>query len=61
MPNPAIPERGDAIWMDFDPQSGHEQAGLRPAIVLSPRAYNNTVGLAIVCLITNQKRAIHSR
>lgn len=56
MPNPAIPERGDAVWMDFDPQSGHEQAGRRPAIVLSPRQYNDTVGLAIVCPITNQKK-----
>lgn len=48
------PERGDAIWLDFDPQTGHEQAGRRPALVLSPSAYNRRVGLAIVCPITTQ-------
>lgn len=42
--------------MDFDPQSGHEQAGHRPAVVLSPRAYNDIVGLAVVCPITNRKK-----
>ena len=55
--DPDVPERGDAVWLDFDPQSGHEQAGRRPAIVLSPRAYNDTVGLAIVCPITNKKKS----
>lgn len=49
-----IPERGDAVWIDFNPQAGHEQAGRRPAIVLSPSAYNGKVGLVIVCPITNQ-------
>lgn len=49
-----VPERGDAIWMHFSPQAGHEQAGHRPAIVLSPSAYNNRVGLALLCPITNQ-------
>ena len=42
------------IYLDFDPQTGHEQAGRRPAIVLSPMDYNRTVGLAVVCPITNQ-------
>ena len=51
-----VPDRGDAVWMDFNPQSGHEQAGHRPAVVLSPRAYNDIVGLAIVCPITNRKK-----
>ncbi len=51
-----VPDRGDVVWMDFNPQSGHEQAGRRPAIVLPPRAYNDTVGLAIVCPITNRKK-----
>ncbi len=51
-----VPDRGDAVWMDFNPQSGHEQAGHRPAVVLSPRAYNDIVGLAVVCPITNQKK-----
>lgn len=49
-----VPERGDAVWLDFNPQTGHEQAGRRPAIVLSPSAYNRKVGLAIFCPITNQ-------
>ncbi len=48
------PERGDILWLDFDPQVGREQAGRRPALVLSPAAYNGLVGLAIVCPITNQ-------
>lgn len=49
-----VPDRGDAIWLTFNPQAGHEQAGRRPAIVLSPAAYNGKVGLALVCPITNQ-------
>lgn len=48
------PKRGDAIIIDFNPQSGCEQTGRRPAVVLSPSAYNSRVGLAIVCPITNQ-------
>ena len=50
------PRRGHAIWLNFDPQTGHEQAGRRPALVLSPAAYNQKVGLAILCPITNQKK-----
>jgi mRNA interferase MazF len=49
-----IPERGDAVWISFTPQAGHEQAGRRPAVVLSPKSYNQKVGLAIFCPITNQ-------
>jgi len=48
-----VPRRGDVIRLDFHPQAGHEQAGRRPAIVLSPTEYNRTVGLAVVCPITN--------
>jgi len=51
---PYFPERGDAVWVSFDPQSGHEQAGRRPALVLSPSAYNRKVGLAVFCPITSQ-------
>ncbi len=51
---PYIPDRGDAVWINFNPQAGHEQSGRRPAIVLSPAAYNRKVGLAIFCPITNQ-------
>jgi mRNA interferase MazF len=48
------PDRGDFVYLDFDPQAGREQAGRRPALVLSPRKYNAAVGLMIVCPITNQ-------
>ena len=49
-----VPGRGDAVWITLNPQAGHEQSGRRPAVVLSPRAYNGKVGLAILCPITNQ-------
>lgn len=51
-----IPERGDVVWITLDPQAGHEQAGRRPALVLSPSAYNGRVGLALLCPITNQAK-----
>ena len=51
-----IPERGDVVWLNFNPQSGHEQAGRRPAVVLSPQAYNKKVGLAIFCPITTHQK-----
>jgi mRNA interferase MazF len=51
-----IPERGDAVWVRLDPQAGHEQAGRRPALVLSPSAYNGRVGLALFCPITSQAK-----
>jgi len=49
-----VPVRGDIVWINFNPQSGHEQKGRRPALVLSPEEYNKKVGLAIFCPITNQ-------
>lgn len=49
-----VPERGDAIWLHFTPQAGREQAGRRPAVVLSPAAYNSKSGLALVCPVTSQ-------
>jgi mRNA interferase MazF len=49
-----VPARGDVIWLEFDPQAGHEQARRRPALVLSPIAYNRRVELALVCPITSQ-------
>jgi mRNA interferase MazF len=49
-----IPARGDIIWLTFNPQAGHEQAGRRPALVLSPSEYNEKVWLAILCPITSQ-------
>jgi mRNA interferase MazF len=54
MPGPFIPDRGDVVWISFHPQAGHEQAGRRPALVLSPSAYNGKVGLAVLCPITTQ-------
>ena len=51
-----IPDRGDLLWLDFDPQAGHEQAGRRPALVLSPSTYNRRARLALVCPITNQTK-----
>ena len=47
-----VPERGDVVWLETDPQAGSEQAGRRPALVISPKAYNRKVGLALVCPIT---------
>lgn len=51
-----VPDRGDVVWITFAPQAGHEQAGRRPAVVLSPAAYNGKVGLALLCPITNQAK-----
>jgi mRNA interferase MazF len=51
-----IPNRGDIVWINFNPQAGHEQAGRRPALILSPKDYNSKVGLAILCLITSKKK-----
>ncbi len=51
-----VPERGDLLWLTFDPQADHEQAGRRPALVLSPAAYNRRAKLALVCPITNQAK-----
>jgi mRNA interferase MazF len=48
------PERGDMIWLHFTPQAGREQAGRRPALVISPAAYNRKVGLVLVCPITSK-------
>ena len=49
-----IPERGDLIWLNFTPQAGHEQAGKRPAIVISPSSYNSKTDLMIACPITSK-------
>lgn len=52
----AIPDRGDLIWIVFNPQAGHEQAGRRPAVVLSPASYNGKIGLALLCPITSRRK-----
>ena len=51
-----VPERGDFVWLNFDPQSGHEQAVHRPALVLSPRDYNRKVGLALFCPVSSKEK-----
>ena len=51
-----VPERGDFIWLDLNPRLGHEQAGRRPVLVLSPRAYNRKTGLCVVCPATRQAK-----
>lgn len=51
-----IPARGDLVWLTSTPQVGREQAGRRPAVVLSPLAYNHRVGLALFCPITSQQK-----
>src|SRR5277367_2765584 len=54
MPGTFVPERGDVVWISLNPQAGHEQRGRRPALVLSPAAYNRKVGLALFCPLTTQ-------
>jgi mRNA interferase MazF len=49
-----VPAPGGVVWLEFDPQAGHEQAGTRPALVLSPAAYNAKTGMMVCCPITNQ-------
>lgn len=49
-----VPEEGDIIWIDFNPQSGHEQAGHRPALVLSPASYNRATSLLVCCPLTTK-------
>jgi mRNA interferase MazF len=49
-----VPEAGDIVWLEFDPQAGHEQAGRRPAAVLSPATYNRKTGLMICCPLTTR-------
>ncbi|MGH9368030.1 MAG: endoribonuclease MazF [Thermoanaerobaculia bacterium] len=48
-----VPERGDVVWISLNPQAGHEQAGRRPAVVVSPRSYNGKVGLGLFCPVTS--------
>ena len=49
-----VPEVGDIVWLAFDPEAGHEQAGHRPALVLSPSTYNGKTGLMLCCPMTTQ-------
>lgn len=52
-----VPEAGDIVWLHFDPQRGHEQAGHRPALVLSPASYNGKTGLMVCCPMTTRIKA----
>ena len=49
-----VPASGDLVWLTLDPQAGHEQAGHRPALVLSPRSYNAANGMAVICPVTSR-------
>jgi mRNA interferase MazF len=51
-----VPERGDIVWLDFNPQMGHEQKGKRPALVISPKGYNEKVNLGLFCPITKKEK-----
>lgn len=51
-----LPEAGDLVWLDFDPQVGHEQKGKRPALVVSPARYNAKAGLILCCPITSKSK-----
>ncbi len=51
-----VPEAGDVIWLDFNPQAGHEQAGHRPALVISPGSYNSKTGLLVCCPLTTKSK-----
>jgi mRNA interferase MazF len=51
-----VPQRGDIVWLNFTPQTGHEQRGKRPAIVISPIKYNEKVGLGLFCPITSKEK-----
>lgn len=51
-----VPDRGDIVWLQFNPQAGHEQAGHRPALVLSPASYNRASSLMLCCPMTSQKK-----
>ena len=54
MPRRYVPDAGDIVWLNFTPQAGHEQAGHRPALVLSPASYNDKTSLLVCCLLTTQ-------
>jgi mRNA interferase MazF len=54
MPASYVPDRGDLVWLEFTPQAGSEQAGKRPALIMSPKTYNKKVGLALVCPVTSR-------
>ena len=54
MPRATVPDVGEVVWLKFDPQAGHEQAGHRPALVVSPASYNGKTGLMVCCPMTSK-------
>ena len=52
-----VPDAGEVVWREFDPQAGHEQAGHRPALVMSPASYNGKTGLMVCCPLTTRIKA----
>lgn len=54
MPRATVPDVGEVVWLKFDPQAGHEQAGHRPALVVSPASYNSKTGLMVCCPMTTK-------
>jgi mRNA interferase MazF len=52
--SPYVPSRGDVVWLQFAPHVGHEQSGRRPAVIVSPKSYNEKVGLCLCCSVTSQ-------
>lgn len=54
MPRIYVPDAADVVWVEFDPQAGHEQAGHRPALVISPASYNSKTGLMVCCPLTSK-------
>ena len=53
---PSAPSRGEIVWVQFEPQAGHEQSGRRPAVIISPREYNQKVGLCLCCPVTSKAK-----
>lgn len=51
-----VPDKGDIVWITFDPRAGHEQGGHRPALVLSPASYNGKTGLMVCCAMTSKAK-----
>lgn len=60
MSTPYVSDRGDLVWLEFTPQTGSEQAGRRPALVFSPKAYNSKVGSGLVCPVTSHVKGYPS-
>ncbi|UQZ85506.1 mRNA interferase MazF [Paenibacillus konkukensis] len=54
--NEYVPDRGDLVWLQFNQQAGHEQAGKRPALIISSASYNGKVGLSLLCPVTSKQK-----